>query len=264
MNRIQKLFARKRGVFVAYLTIGAPTLAGSVEAAKTLLANGADILELGVPFSDPMADGATIREAAAIALKQNVTLSDVLAAAREIRRDFPSAPLVAFSYYNVIFKYGLEKFAEDAAAAGIDALLAVDVPLEERDELLPVLRRKGLTLVPLAAPTTSLERCVRLAEGLDDSFLYAVTVCGVTGARAELPPELFKRLEEIKNVVSLPVCAGFGVSSGGQVESICRVADGFVVGSALVKKSLQSDAVPTHFASLAAFAKSLVPGGRSV
>lgn len=257
MNRIQKLFASKKGVFTAFLEIGAPTLAGSVKAAETLLANGADVLELGVPFSDPMADGSVIREAAAKALAQGVNLANVLAAAKEIRAAFPDAPLVVFSYYNVIFKYGLERFAADAAAAGVDALLAVDVPLEERDEILAPLRANGLTLVPLVAPTTSIERAVEIARGLEDSFLYAITVNGVTGARGELPPELTERLAALKKAVNMPVCAGFGVSGAAQARMISQVADGYVVGSALVRKTLESGAEETGFASLADLARNL-------
>ncbi|MBR1870366.1 MAG: tryptophan synthase subunit alpha [Kiritimatiellae bacterium] len=262
MNRIQKLFAAKKGVFTAFLTIGAPTLDGSIAAAKKLLASGADILELGVPFSDPMADGPVIREAAGIALGHGVTLADVLAAAKVIRADFPYAPLVVFSYYNVIFKYGLERFAKDAVSAGVDAVLAVDVPVEERDELLAPLRKEGLTLVPLVAPTTSIERCAKIAEGLEDSFLYAVTVRGVTGTRTELPPELAERLAAIKRAVKMPVCAGFGVSTHEQAEMISRVADGFVVGSALVKKTLLPDAEATGFAEMERLASEIAtPGG---
>ena len=171
MNRIQKLFqktrAEGRGAFVAYLTMGAPTLEASVAAGETLLANGADILELGVPFSDPMADGPVIRAAARTALANGVNLAQILEAVKRLRAKHPDAPLVVFSYYNIIYRYGLERFAADAAAAGADAVLAVDVPFEDRDELLSALRPHGLTLVPLIAPTTDIDRVKQIAAGME-------------------------------------------------------------------------------------------------
>lgn len=240
MNRIQKLFAKtraeKRGAFVAYLTMGAPTLAASFDAAETLLGEGADILELGVPFSDPVADGAVIRTAANKALANGVTLADILERIPALRAKHPETPLVVFSYYNPIYKYGLKRFAADAAKAGVDAVLVVDVPLEERGELLEVLRPQGLTLVPLISPTTGEDRIRASAEGMADSFLYAVTVKGVTGQRAHLPPELAARLEEIKSLTSVPVVAGFGIRTPEEGARIAAHCDGFVIGSALVER----------------------------
>lgn len=239
MNRIQNCFAKAkgegRGVFVAYLTMGYPSAEESAAAADALLANGADVLELGVPFSDPVADGAVIRAAAAEALKQGINLPKILGLAKEIRARHEEAPLVLFSYYNVIFSHGLKRFAEEAKAAGIDAVLAVDVPVEERGELLDELRAQGLTMVPLAAPTTPMARMAKICEGLEDSFLYAVTVKGVTGARAELPPDLGARLAEMRATVGLPVVAGFGVNTREHAEMLAKECEGFVVGSAIVK-----------------------------
>ena len=254
MNRIQKLFARTRaegrGAFVAYLTMGAPTLEASVAAADVLLAEGADILELGVPFSDPMADGPVIRAAARTALDNGTDLSLILKAVGRLRAKHPDAPLVVFSYYNIIYKYGLEQFAADAADAGADAVLAVDVPYEDRDELLEALRPRGLTLVPLIAPTTGLDRVKQIAAGMEDSFLYVVTVKGTTGVRNELPPDLAARLSEIKAAVDMPVCAGFGVSSHEQAEMISKAADGYIIGSAIMRVLNDS---PTPAAALADF-----------
>ncbi|MGN0847511.1 MAG: tryptophan synthase subunit alpha [Kiritimatiellia bacterium] len=252
-DRISKCFARAkaegRGAFIAYLTMGYPTLAQSEAAVDDLVAGGADVIELGVPFSDPFADGAVIRAAAYEALRQNVTLDDVLAAAKRIRAKHPATGLVLFTYYNLIFSKGLANFAQAAAAAGIDAVLSVDLPLEERGELLDALRPHGLTVVPLIAPNTSLARVVESAEGLEGSFLYVITVKGVTGARAGLPPDLAARLDAIRAAVRLPVAAGFGISTRAQTEVVSRHADGFVVGSALVKRlgaegSLKGDPLP--------------------
>lgn len=239
-DRIKRCFARAkaegRGAFVAYLTMGYPTLAQSEAAVDDLVAGGVDIVELGVPFSDPFADGAVIRSAAYEALKQGVTLDGVLAAAKRIRARHPETGLVVFTYYNLIFSKGLEAFAQAAADAGIDAVLSVDLPLEERDELLDVLRPHGLTVVPLIAPNTPFERVVASAAGLDDTFLYVITVKGTTGVRTELPADLTARLDAIRAAVKIPIAAGFGISTRAQAEVVSRHADGFVVGSALVKR----------------------------
>ena len=239
-QRITDCFAKAksegRGAFVAYMTIGYPTLEKSEAAVETLISEGADVIELGVPFSDPFADGAVIRAAAYEALRQGVTLRDVLALAKRVRARHPETGLVLFSYYNLVFANGLEKFADEAADAGIDAVLAVDLPLEEREELLAVLRPHGVGYVPLIAPNTPIERVVESAEGMDDSFLYVITVKGTTGERRELPPELTERLDAIRAAVSVPIAAGFGISTREQADLISRHADGFIVGSALVKR----------------------------
>ena len=252
-DRITKCFAKAkaegRGAFVSYLTMGYPTLAKSEEAVDDAIAGGVDIVELGVPFSDPFADGAVIRSAAYEALKQNVTLDDVLAAAKRIRAKHPDTAIVLFTYYNLVFSKGLETFAKAAAEADIDAVLSVDLPLEERDELLDVLKPYGITYVPLIAPNTPIARAIASAEGLENSFLYIITVKGITGARAELPADLTARLDAIRAAVKLPIAAGFGISTKAQAEVVSAHADGFVVGSALVKRlgaagSLKGELLP--------------------
>jgi tryptophan synthase alpha chain len=239
-QRITDCFAKAksegRGAFVAYLTIGYPSLAKCEAAIDTLVSEGADIIELGVPFSDPFADGAVIRSAAYEALKQGVTLADVLALARRVRAKHPQTGLVLFSYYNLLFANGLDRFADDAADAGIDAVLAVDLPLEEREELLAVLRPRGISYVPLIAPNTPMERVKESANGLDNTFLYVITVKGITGARKELPSDLAERLDAIRAAVELPIAAGFGISTKEQADEVCRHADGYIIGSALVKR----------------------------
>lgn len=239
MNRIQQCFEHARGedrpAFVAYLTIGYPSFAKSEREIDRLIANGADVIELGVPFSDPFADGAVIRSAAYEALKHGVSLDKVLALAARVRQRHPTTPLVLFSYYNIIFSKGLETFADEAERAGIDAVLAVDLPLEERDELLSVLKPHGMTVIPLIAPNTPIDRVARSAEGVD-GFLYVITVNGTTGVRQELPPELSAHLDEIRAAVKIPIVAGFGISSREQGTAITQGhADGFVIGSAIVR-----------------------------
>lgn len=264
MSRIKELFSKTRAenrpAFVAYLTIGFPTSAESEKAAAALIENGADIIELGVPFSDPVADGETIRRAAAKSLENGVTLNDVFAIAVRLRDAHPSTPLVLFSYYNVIFSRGLKCFAAEAAAAGIDAVLAVDVPLEERGELLAALKPHGLTVVPLAAPNTPLERVSTMCEGLDESFLYAITVKGVTGARSELPKDVEARLREVSSAVSIPVVAGFGVSCREQAMQLGKACDGFVVGSAIVRELEKGIEKSDSVKRVAEFAKKLTAG----
>ncbi len=239
-QRITSAFAKAesedRGAFVAYLTIGFPSLDESEKAIDSVIASGADIVELGVPFSDPFADGGVIRSAAYEALRQGVTIDHVIALAKRMRERHPETGLVLFSYYNLIFSKGLEKFAAEVADAGIDAVLAVDLPLEEREELLQVLRPHGIGYIPLIAPNTPLERVEESEAGLENSFLYVITVMGITGARAELPRDLAGRLDKIRAVSNLPVAAGFGISTKAQAEEVCRHADGFIVGSALVKR----------------------------
>ena len=240
MKRIADAFenakSQGRGAFVAYLTIGYPSLAKCEAAIDTLVSEGADIIELGVPFSDPFADGAVIRSAAYEALKQGVTLADVLALAKRVRARHSKTGLVLFSYYNLLFANGLDRFADAAADAGIDAVLAVDLPLEEREELLAVLRPRGISYVPLIAPNTPMERVKESANGLDNTFLYVITVKGITGARKELPSDLASRLDAIRAAVELPIAAGFGISTKEQAEEVCRHADGYIIGSALVKR----------------------------
>jgi len=234
-NAFAKAKAEGRGAFVAYLTTGFPSIAASEQAIEDVIAEGADVIELGVPFSDPFADGGVIRSASYEALKQGVTLDDVIALAKRLRARHPETGLVLFTYYNLVFSKGLETFADEVADAGIDAVLAVDLPLEERGELLSVLTPRGVSYVPLIAPNTPIERVKASEEGLDNSFLYVITVKGTTGARTELPGDLAARLEAIRAVSRLPVAAGFGVSTRAQAEEVSRHADGFIVGSALVK-----------------------------
>ncbi len=234
-NAFAKAKAEGRGAFVAYLTTGFPSIAASEQAIEDVIAEGADVIELGVPFSDPFADGGVIRSASYAALKQGVTLDDVIALAKRLRARHPETGLVLFTYYNLVFSKGLETFADEVADAGIDAVLAVDLPLEERGELLSVLTPRGVSYVPLIAPNTPIERVKASEEGLDNSFLYVITVKGTTGARTELPGDLAARLEAIRAVSRLPVAAGFGVSTRAQAEEVSRHADGFIVGSALVK-----------------------------
>ena len=240
MNRIQALFTAKRAAhkpaYVAYLTMGAPSLRGSFSAAETLLQEGVDILELGVPCANPVLDGPIIRKASNLALANGTTLADILAEIPTLRAKYPKTPLVLFSYLNSIETYGLERFAAEGGRVGVDAVLVPDLKEERRGEILRVLRSCGLTLVPLVGPTMDEARIRESVVGMDDSFVYAVTMKGLTGQHLALSSELAARLETIKKLTTLPVVAGFGIRTPEEGVRIAAHCDGFVIGSALVER----------------------------
>ncbi len=237
MSRLTEAFERLRAegrkALVGYLTAGDPNLVVSEQAIRTALEKGLDVLEIGVPFSDPTADGPTIQAAAQRALAAGTTLKDVLDMANRLRRDYPQ-PIVLFGYANPFFCRGIEQVCADAAQAGVDGLLIVDVPLEESHDWRPHLRAHGLDFIPLIAPTTSVERA-RLILKEATGFVYYIMVRGVTGIRTELPPDVAEHLRQLRTCTSLPLVAGFGVSRAEQARVVARDADGVVVGSALVE-----------------------------
>lgn len=237
MDRIKNTFeickAENRKALVMFAVMGNPDLATSEKLIIEIAKAGADIIELGVPFSDPMADGPVIQAAGVKALKAGVNLPQIIEAAGRIRQH-TEAPLVLFSYYNLMTSYGLEKLARDARDAGIDAVLAVDVPMEESGELRPILDKYGLHLIPLIAPTTPLDRAAKILDKAT-GFAYYITVKGVTGARGVLPEDLTQRNAELRKISPIPVVAGFGISSPEMARTAGEHADGVVVGSALVR-----------------------------
>ncbi len=237
MDRIEAVFAKckaeNRKALVAYVTAGNPNLAVSEKLIDAVLDSGADILELGVPFSDPMADGPVIQKAGLIALQAGTTLPDIIAMAGRIRKR-TDKPMVLFSYYNVMLSHGLEKLAEDCVTNGIDAWLVVDVPMEEREEILPVAEQYGISLIPLVSPATPHDRMAEIVKGAR-GFVYYITVKGVTGARAELPADLSEHLGALRKVSPVPVVAGFGIASPEMAAMTGKYADGVVVGSAIVR-----------------------------
>lgn len=237
MNRIDATFAGLRRAgrkgLIGYLTAGDPDLAASERHVRDALAAGLDVLELGVPFSDPTADGPTIQEASQRALAAGVSLPGVLAMVAALRRDF-SQPIVLFGYANPFFSYGYERLARDAARAGVDGLLVVDLPFEERGELQPHAAAHGLAVIPLVAPTTPDERAARILAGAQ-GFVYYIMVRGVTGERQAVAEDAAARLAAVRRLTALPIAAGFGVSDGPTAARVARLADAVVVGSALVK-----------------------------
>jgi tryptophan synthase alpha chain len=261
MNRIdqtfQKLAAAKRKALVAYLTAGDPDFDTSLAILRTACASGVDILELGVPFSDPTCDGPVIQLASDRALKAGMSLSGSFRLAAELRKSVET-PIVLFSYYNPLFKYGLDRVAAEARHAGIDGLLVVDLPPEEAGPLrealggqrsetgnqmsevplshssIPTLQYSNIHLIRLAAPTTRPGRIRMLAEGAG-GFLYLISRTGVTGTGGLDYAEVAKHAAEVKALCPHPVCIGFGISSGADARALAPLADGIIVGSALVR-----------------------------
>lgn len=235
--RINDAFARSRAegrtALIPFVTAGYPTLECSEEWALAMIRGGADLLEIGVPFSDPLADGATVQRTSQVALQHGVTLGDALEMTRRLRATHGvTIPILLMGYVNPMLAYGIERLAADSAAAGVDGYIVPDLPAEESDEVLGPLRRHGLDLVFFLAPTSTPERIASVAQRAT-GFIYCVSIAGVTGARAELP-DLEQYIGRIRERTSTPIAIGFGVSTPDHVRQIGKVADGAVVASALI------------------------------
>jgi tryptophan synthase alpha chain len=232
-TRFEALLHQGRKAFVAFLTAGDPSPERTVTAALELDRAGVDVLELGVPFSDPLADGPVIQRASERALRRGVTLATVLDVVRRIR-ERSQVPLVLFSYLNPLLRPGLTRLARDAREAGVDGVLVTDLPPEEAEEWLAAARGEGLDTVFLAAPTSSPERLCRVADA-SRGFVYAVSRTGVTGEQGALSADAGPLVERLRALTRQPVALGFGISTPEQVAAAAAVADGVVVGSALVR-----------------------------
>ena len=232
-DRFNQLHKQGGKALVTFITAGDPDLAATAALLPRMAEAGADIIELGIPFSDPMADGPTIQRASERALAGGVTLEAVMAMVSRVR-DQVSAPIVLMGYSNPIYSYGWQRFAEDAVKAGIDGLLLVDLPPEEAGELLPAAKAAGLEIIFLLTPTSDDTR-IKQVSRYGSGFLYYVTVTGVTGARQSVSNSLEDELKTVRNTIKLPVVAGFGISTPEQAGQVAAAADGVVVGSAIVK-----------------------------
>jgi tryptophan synthase alpha chain len=252
-TRISKRFAELRASgelgIVAYITAGDPSLEATLKFVLALAEAGADVIELGVPFSDPLADGPTIQRASERALKSGTTLAGVLELVGRIRQA-SQVPLVLFSYYNPILQMGLEKFAASAALAGADGVLATDLTPEESEEYRRILAANGLDTIFLGAPTSTDERLAKIA-GCSSGFLYLISRTGVTGAKDALPDDLPALLRRARSVTQLPIAVGFGISLPGHVSVLGGLADAAVVGSALVSEIEKGKSVDEAAAALA-------------
>ncbi|MBU1083517.1 MAG: tryptophan synthase subunit alpha [Candidatus Omnitrophota bacterium] len=236
MNRIDRTFRRlkkeKKKAFIAYITAGDPDIAVSESVARALAERGADIIELGIPFSDPLADGPTIQRAIQRSLDAGCTVKKVFAMTASIRK-MTDVPLVFMTYYNIVFNYGLEKFAKDAKSAGADGIIIPDLPMEEAEEFKHAADREDLCLIMLTAPTTSGERFKRIAAK-SRGFIYYVSRLGVTGAKKTFSSGLERDIRALKKLTTKPVCAGFGISTPTQAGKISGTCDGVIVGSAII------------------------------
>jgi tryptophan synthase alpha chain len=237
MDRIASAFARaraeNRAAFVAYLCAGDPDFATSLDACRALLRNGVDVLEIGVPFSDPLADGLTNQLAAQRALEGGMTMARVNDLVRALRVEFPEVPLVFYTYYNLVFSNGIDAYVRDAKAAGLDGMLVLDLPPEESADVAAACAREGLKSVFIVAPTTPAARLPRIAAAAT-GFIYYVSREGVTGVRDAVATGIPEAVAAIKAHTALPVVVGFGIGTRAHVSEVARHADGVVVGSALV------------------------------
>ena len=198
-----------------------------------MVEGGVDIIELGVPFSDPLAEGPTIQRSSQVALDQNITLADCLDCCRETRSRFPDIPLILMGYYNPLLSYGLDRFTEDASEAGLDGLIVVDLPLEEAGPLQSAAKAHGMDFIFLLAPTSTEERIKRVAA-VSSGFVYCVSLTGVTGGRREMGADLPEFLGRVRAETDLPLLVGFGISTREHVERAASMSDGVAVGSALI------------------------------
>jgi tryptophan synthase alpha chain len=239
VSRIERRFAalqeEGRAGLVTYLTAGDPDPVTSAKLFAGIATAGADLIEIGMPFSDPMADGPAIQEAGQRSLKQGMNLRRTLALVHELRRANDATPIVLMGYYNPIYRYGPETFARDAAGAGVDGVIVVDLPPEEDAELTGPARSAGLDLIRLATPTSDEQRLPRIAEHAS-GFLYYVAIAGITGTRSADSAEVAAAVARLRRFTQLPVAVGFGIRTPAQAAAVARAADAAVVGSSLVQR----------------------------
>ncbi|MCK0096453.1 tryptophan synthase subunit alpha [Yoonia sp. F2084L] len=259
MSRIDAKFAQLRGegkkAFVAYVMAGDPDYETGLEIVKGLPGAGVDIIELGMPFTDPMADGTTIQLAGQRALEAGQDLEKTLQYARELRKTDDTTPIVMMGYYNPIYSRGVDTFLTDAKAAGIDGLIIVDLPPEEDDELCIPAQKMGLNFIRLATPTTDNKRLPTVLQNTS-GFVYYVSVTGITGTAEAQAGDVGPEVARIKSQTDLPVIVGFGIKTPDAAEGIAKIADGAVVGSAIVEKIGAGESV----SEVLAFVKTLADG----
>lgn len=255
MNKIDEKFKelkkRKSKAFIAYVTCGDPDLKTTKKIIKILSDNGVDIIELGVPFSDPLADGPTIQSASSQALKNNVSLEDVLKLAKSLRPSVKT-PFAIMSYYNPIFHYGIRKFIDKIKKSGIDGIIIPDLPPDEAGQIELFARRSDIATIYFISPTSQDAR-IKTAINHSRGFIYYLSLTGVTGARKRLPNQVKKDIIKIKKLTKKPICVGFGISRTEQIKEITKVADGVIVGSAIIEKIHQAQSKEKMFKDIKSF-----------
>lgn len=235
MSRIDGLFARKKPVLIGFTVAGDPGIGASFRVAATMIDAGVDVLEIAIPYSDPVADGPVIERAHTRALRAGTTPDDVFSLVRQVRGYAPDLPVVLFTYHNIVYRRGVERFFAEAAAAGADGVLIVDLPVEESGEVAPSALRHGIDRIALIAPTTSPERQRTILRGAS-GFVYLISLEGVTGERDRLSPGIAGMVGAVREETDLPLAVGFGVSRPEHVGAVAAAgANGVVVGSALVR-----------------------------
>jgi tryptophan synthase alpha chain len=237
MNRIDAFFndSRRQGckALITYLTVGYPTTDATLEIAQALVDGGCDIIELGIPFSDPLADGATIQRASQRALEAGITPHKCLEVAAKLRKRV-DIPLLFMGYYNPMLHYGLDKFCAASHKAGIDGFIVPDLPPDEGSEAEAIMKKHGLDLVYLVAPASASEERLKFIAGRAQGFIYVVSLKGVTGARAVISNDLDKFISRVRKVTDKPLCVGFGISTPEQAQRVAGLADGIIIGSRIL------------------------------
>jgi len=237
MNRIDALFSRlkqkRRKVLIVYIAAGDPSLGETEKIIIELEKSGVDLVEIGIPFSDPLADGPTIQKASRRALAGGADIKAVLRMARSVGKKV-RLPLVFMTYYNLVHHYGVRKFVRDSKASGVDGVIIPDLPPEEAGEIIEISRHENFSTIFLAAPTSTKSRLKNIAAR-STGFIYYVSLTGTTGARKKLPADIVAHVRSLKKITKKPVCVGFGISRPGQARKISRLADGVIVGSAVIK-----------------------------
>ena len=231
MNKIAGAFSHGKA-FIAFITCGDPDLGTTAECVRAAVNGGADLIELGIPFSDPTAEGPVIQSANARALAGGVTTDKIFAMVKELRRDV-SVPMVFMTYANVVYSYGIERFCDRCVEAGIDGMILPDVPFEEKEEFAPACRERGLSFISLIAPTS--ENRVAMIAREAEGFLYIVSSMGVTGVRSEITTDIGAMVELVRKSTSIPCAVGFGISTPEQAAKMAGLSDGAIVGSAIVR-----------------------------
>jgi tryptophan synthase alpha chain len=254
----QKLRQAGRKALVPFVTAGDPDVEFTGAVLAELAGRGCPIIEVGIPYSDPIADGPVIQASYTRALERHVKLADVLATVHK-RQTHRDVPLVAMVSHAIVYRHGVERFVEEALAAGIAGAIVPDLPVEESAGLADICRRAEFSLIQLVAPTTPRERQARIAAA-SSGFLYYVSVTGITGERTELPDELLDNLAWLRGQTDLPICVGFGISRADQVRAVAQAADGVIVGSAIVRRIAEADKKPRQevLADVGAFVSELL------
>ena len=260
MNRIhsqfQELRRKRKKALIAFVTAGHPNLSTTKELVVAFEKSGVDIVELGVPFSDPLADGATIQASSESALKKGVSLEHVLQTVQQIRQK-SQIPIALMTYYNPIFHYGEEKFVKKARSVGVDGVIIPDLPPEEGRHLIHLCRQNGLATIFFISPTTTKARLKRIVQA-STGFIYAVSIAGITGTRKQIPQEIATQIRLVKRLTKTPVCVGFGISTPEQVKAFAKISDGVIVGSAIVKEIERNKGKKDCVAKVASVVKRLI------